>query len=306
MNFVSRFLDPALIERLNHLQLSARSVVEGTISGLHRSPVKGASVEFRQHRGYSPGDELRRLDWRVLGRTDRPYIKEYDEETNLRCVLMLDTSGSMSYGGASLESATADISASRAKFDYSRRLIASLAFLMLGQTESVGMATFSTKVNHWIVPRAGIGQLAHVIGLLDRVTPQGPSLLGKAMSETADRLERRALVIVVSDCFQPIAGIREGLTRLRHDRHEAILVQVLHLDEVEFPFRRWSRFRGMEGEKARLCEPAVVKKLYLDNFRRHRAELERACRAGGAEFYSFVTERSLIESVTQLLRRRAS
>src|SRR5882762_5482756 len=134
MNFVSQFLDAALIERLNHLQLSARSVVEGTISGLHRSPVKGASVEFRQHRFYTPGDELRRLDWRVLGRTDRLYIKEYDEETNLRCVLMLDTSGSMSYAGDSTKDATSDISTSRAKFDYARRLIASLAFLMLGQT----------------------------------------------------------------------------------------------------------------------------------------------------------------------------
>src|SRR3982750_507002 len=108
MNFVSRFLDPALLERLNHLQLSARSVVEGTISGAHRSPVKGASVEFRQHRFYTPGDELRRLDWRVLGRTDRPYIKEYDEETNLRCVLLLDTSGSMAYGatGGTVENAS--------------------------------------------------------------------------------------------------------------------------------------------------------------------------------------------------------
>src|SRR6476620_2288489 len=117
MNFVSRFLDAALLERLNHLQLSARSVVEGTISGAHRSPVKGASVEFRQHRFYVPGDELRRLDWRVLGRTDRPYVKEYDEETNLRCVLMLDCSGSMSYGEGKKNGS---------KFDYAARLAVSL------------------------------------------------------------------------------------------------------------------------------------------------------------------------------------
>src|SRR3954471_18105453 len=120
MNFVSRFLDAALLERLNHLQLSARSVVEGTISGAHRSTLKGTSVEFRQHRFYVPGDELRRLDWRVLGRTDRPYIKEYDEETNLRCLLLLDGSGSMSYGRIPDN-----------KFDYACRLVASLAYLML-------------------------------------------------------------------------------------------------------------------------------------------------------------------------------
>src|SRR5665213_2457300 len=125
MSFVTRYLEPSLVERLNHLQLSARSVVEGSITGQHRSPVKGASVEFRQHRVYSPGDEPRRLDWRVLARTDRPYIKEYDEETNLRCVLMLDCSGSMAYAGAG-----------ESKFEYGAKMVASLAYLMLGQTES--------------------------------------------------------------------------------------------------------------------------------------------------------------------------
>jgi uncharacterized protein (DUF58 family) len=177
---------------------------------------------------------------------------------------------------------------------------------MLAQTESVGMATFSGKIDHWLVPRSGISQLAPLIDLLERAVPRGASKPGEAMSEVADRLERRALVIAVSDCFQPIARIREGLTRLRHDRHETILIQVLHRDEVEFPFRKWSRFRGMEQERAKLLEPAVIKKVYLDNFRKHRAELEKSCRATGAEFYSFVMERPLIESVTQLLRRRAS
>src|SRR6059058_5143376 len=125
MSFVTRYLDPALVERLNHLQVSARSVVEGSITGAHRSPLKGASVEFRQHRFYAPGDEPRRLDWRVLGRTDRPYIKEYDEETNLRCVLLLDRSGSMGYRGKAVS-----------KFDYAARLAVALSYLMLGQTES--------------------------------------------------------------------------------------------------------------------------------------------------------------------------
>jgi len=303
MNFVSRFLDPALIEKLNHLQLSARSVVEGTISGLHRSPVKGASVEFRQHRFYTPGDELRRLDWRVLGRTDRPYIKEYDEETNLRCLLLLDASGSMSYAGNAPQSPRDDGSTA-GKFDYASRLVASLAYLMLGQTESVGIASFSAKIDHWLAPKSGIKQLSHVIDILERSTPRGPSLLGAALTEAADRLDRRALVIAVSDCFSPVVDIRRGLARLQHDRHETIVIQVLHQDEVQFPFKRWSRFRGMEGEKARLCEPAIMKKVYLDNFRRHRSDLEQSCRAAGAEFYSFVTERTLIESVTTLLRRR--
>ncbi len=142
MSFVSRYLEPALVERLNQLQLSARSVVEGSISGLHRSPVKGASIEFRQHRFYTAGDEPRRLDWRVLARTDRPYIKEYDEETNLRSLLLLDTSGSMSYGRKSGR-----------KFDYAAKLVAALSYLMLGQSESVGMALCGAKLDHWLAPR---------------------------------------------------------------------------------------------------------------------------------------------------------
>src|SRR4051812_7691019 len=151
MSFVTRYLDPALVERLNHLQVSARSVVEGSITGAHRSPLKGASVEFRQHRFYTPGDEPRRLDWRVLARTDRPYIKEYDEETNLRAAILLDASGSMSYGGKG-----------ESKYEYSAKLVAALSYLMLGQTESVGLGLIGQRLADWVAPRAGSAQLSRV------------------------------------------------------------------------------------------------------------------------------------------------
>ena len=294
MSFVSRYLDPTLVERLNHLQLSARRVVEGSIIGQHRSPVKGASVEFRQHRFYTPGDEPRRLDWRVLARTDRPYIKEYDEETNLRCVLMLDCSGSMRYGG---KTAT--------KHDYAARLVASLAYLMLAQTESVGLGLFGSRLEQWLAPRPGPIQLSRVIDALERSVPHGEGRAGLAMQEAADRLGKRSLLIAVSDCFAPVARLREGLARLRHDRHETILLRILDRDEIEFPFRKWSRFRGLEGERPRLLEPAMARHLYLDNFRRHRKDLEETCRAVGAEFYSFGTDKPLIETITTFLRRRA-
>ena len=303
MSFVTRYLDPALVERLNHLQVSARRVVEGSVTGAHRSPLKGVSVEFRQHRFYAPGDEPRRLDWRVLGRTDRPYIKEYDEETNLRCALVLDESGSMSYGGATAGGAAGVVPGS--KFDYAARLVASLAYLMLGQTESAGVALFGERVRQWLAPRAGTTQLSRVIDLLERAAPVGQSQPGQAIQEVADRLGRRSLVIVVSDLFTPLAPLRHGLARLAHDRHEAILLRVLHPDEVEFPFRRWTRFHGLEGERARLLEPAMVRNIYLDNFRRHRRELEETARAHGAEFHAFVTDKPLIDSVTAFLRHRA-
>src|SRR5215471_2582347 len=156
MAHVSRFLDPSLVERLNQLQVSARSVVEGNTVGLHRSPVKGASIEFRQHRFYAPGDEPRRLDWRVFARTERPYIKEYDEETNLRCVLLLDRSGSMAYRGKGGGS----------KFDYAAKLAAALAYLMLGQTESVGLGLFSKRLDQFLPPHGSTSHLSRVIDLL--------------------------------------------------------------------------------------------------------------------------------------------
>lgn len=292
MSFVTRYLEPALVERLNQLQVTARSVVEGSITGAHRSPLKGASVEFRQHRFYAPGDEPRRLDWRVLGRTDRPYIKEYDEETNLRAVLLLDASGSMAYAGRTGES----------KFEYGCKLAAALSYLMLGQTESVGLGLIGARLDQWIAPRAGSAQLSRLIDVLERATPRGESSISRAMQETADRLGRRSLVIVISDFFSPAAMFRDGLARMRHERHESVLLQLLDRDEVEFPFEKWSRFRGLEGERSQLCEPAVMRNIYMDNFKAHRKGLEDTTRTLGAAFHSFRTDRPVIDSITQFLR----
>src|SRR5438067_4667108 len=176
MSLVSRYLEPAVVERLNYLQLSARSVVEGMTTGQHRSPVKGASIEFRQHRFYVAGDELRRLDWRVLGRTDRPYVKEYDEETNLRCLILLDGSGSMAYGRKS-----------GSKFDYAASLAASLSYLMLGQTESVGLGVFRQRIEAFLAPRGGTAQLSRFIDVLERSGPRDESFLATALHDAGNR-----------------------------------------------------------------------------------------------------------------------
>ncbi len=295
MSVVSRYLEPALVERLNHLQLSARSVVEGSTIGSHKSPVKGASIEFRQHRPYVSGDEIRRLDWRVLGRTDRPYIKEYDEETNLRCVLMVDCSGSMGYGEGKKWGS---------KFEYAARLAVSLAYLMLGQTESVGLCLFQKKITSWLAPHTGTSQLSRVVEGIEKVAPKGESVLAPAMHETAERLERRALVVLISDFLVPAPQFREGLAHLRHDRHEVIALRVLDRDEIEFPFRNWTRFRGLEGERPSLCEPSLVRKNYTENQKRHAAELAEACRTLRAEFQTFVTDKSLTDSLPGFLHDR--
>lgn len=293
MSFVSRYLEPALVENLNQMQLSARSVVEGSTIGQHRSPVKGASVEFRQHRFYVPGDELRRLDWRVLGRTDRPYVKEYDEETNLRCVLMLDCSASMGYGQSPAT-----------KFDYAAKLVAALSYLMLGQTESVGIAVCGTGVEYWLAPHSGANQLARVVDALERSAPLGPTGIAAAMHDVAERLERRALVIALADFFMPAEQIRSGVAHLRHERHEVICIQIVDRDEEEFPFRNWTRFRGVEGETSRVCEPALVRQNYIDSFQRHRQLLEQGCIALRAEFQSCVTDKPILEAIRWFLKRR--
>jgi uncharacterized protein (DUF58 family) len=290
---VGRYLEPELVEHLNHMQLSARSVVQGGTMGLHRSPVKGASVEFRQHRFYVPGDEPRRLDWRVLGRTDRPYVKEYDEETNLRSVLMLDASGSMSYRGELTS-----------KFDYATRLLASFAYLMLGQSESVGVMVCGDQKDDWLAPHAGPTQLSRVVDALERSSPTGATGLPRAMHDVAERLERRGLVIILSDFFANADEIRSGLAHLRHERHEVVAVRILDRHELDFPFRNWTRFKGLEGERGRLIEPALVRRSYKDNFERHKKGLEAACLALGVELLSFVTDRPLLEALRRFMMRR--
>jgi uncharacterized protein (DUF58 family) len=295
MSFTTRYLDPALVQQLNHMQLAARSVVEGSAVGLHRSQLKGASVEFRQHRAYVAGDEPRRLDWRVLARTNRPFVKEYDEETNLRCLVMLDCSGSMGYGTDSTNQ----------KFTYAARLVAALSYLMLAATESVGLALVGPKMKQWLAPRAGSLQLCRVIDTLDHASPSGAAAIVPSTLEVATRLGRRALVLIVSDFFSPATEIRDALARLRHDRHELICLRILHPDELSFPFQNWSLFQGLEGERSYLAEPTLVRKNYLARFDRHGRELSTICRSMSADFHVMTTDKPVADAVRNFLKSRA-
>jgi uncharacterized protein (DUF58 family) len=294
MSQLERFLDPNLIQRLNQLQLSARSVVEGRAAGSHRSRIKGASVDFRQHRIYAPGDEPRRLDWRLLARTDRHYVREYQEETNLRGLLMLDTSGSMRYGRQF-----------GTKFDYAARVVASLAYLMLAQTESVGLAVYTARVDRWLAPQSHRSQLSRIIDVLERVEPDGASSPDVAMHDTADRLEKRSLIVVLSDFFSPIEKIRNGIARLRHEGHEVIAMQVLDPDELAFPFRGFARFRGLESERPELRDTGLLRQTYLENFRRHQQALEQTCQTAGVELTRIEIDRAMDDVLIAFLRRRA-
>jgi uncharacterized protein (DUF58 family) len=307
VSLVSRYLEPETVQRLNQLALSGRRVVEGLAAGMHRSPVKGASVEFQQHRAYVAGDEPRRLDWRVLARTDRTYVKQYNEETNLRAVLVLDCSGSMGYGGFRVRGSGFRKEVRETKFEYGAKLVASLAYLMLGQTESVGFARAGEAGRDavdWVGPQAGTQQLARIIDALERSAARGGNDLRKVMFDVAGRLGRRSQVVIVSDFFAPVKEIREGLARLRHGKHETIALRVIDRDEVEFPFQNWTQFRGMEGERAKLCEPAVMRQVYRENFERHGRELEQSCRSLGVELHTLVTERAMVDSLIGVLKHR--
>lgn len=293
MSNVGRLLEPSVVERLNQLQMTARTLAEGATTGLHQSRLKGASIEFRQHRFYVPGDEPRRLDWRVLARTDKPFIKEYDEETNLRGVILLDRSGSMGYS-----------SGTASKCDYAVRLAAAIAFMMLAQSESVGLSVFGKSTESWLAPHGGGGQLSVVVDRLEQVVPAGSSDPSRAMHEAADRLDRRSLLMIISDLFHDVGALRQGLARLRHDRHEVIVLRTLDPHETDFPFRGWTRFRGLEGERPKLCETALVRRTYLENFNRHRAELEEACRTLHVDIAEFRTDKPMVDSLIAFLRRR--
>ncbi len=291
------------MQRLNQLALAGRRVVEGATSGMHRSPVKGASVEFQQHRAYAPGDEPRRLDWRLLARTDRTYVRQYNEETNLRALILLDCSGSMEYAGMQ-RSKRAASSLRESKFEYAAKLAASLAYLMLSQTESVGFAGAGEHAVRWIAPHSGTTQMARIIDALERSTPAGDADLQHRIHEIVGHLGRRSQVVIISDFFSPVRLLREALAHLRHRKHETIALRVLDRDELEFPFSNWTQFRGLEGETARLCEPAVMRRVYLDAFARHRRELEQSCRSAGVELHTLITDRPMVDSLVAVLKHR--
>ena len=291
---LSQFLTPSDLKKVSNLQVLARLVVEGFCTGLHRSPHKGFSVEFKQHRQYVHGDEIRRLDWRVFGRSDRFYIREYEEETNLRATLIVDASGSMTYGGQE-----------RSKLTYTKRLAACLSYLMLQQQDSVGLVTFDTKVRRYIPPRAQTSHLQTLVAELEKTEPGGETEIGKVFHDLVPRLHRRGLIIVLSDCFGDVQNLLSALSHLRHARHEIIIFQIWDRDELEFPFRQWTRFDCLEVDgKRHLVDPNHLRESYLENLERYRTELKQGCRRHRIDLVPMVTDQPYSEALAHYLTLR--
>ena len=299
MAHVSDFLTPSDLQRISNLQVLARQVVEGFTTGLHRSPHKGFSVEFKQHRQYVPGDEIRHIDWRVFGRSDRYYIREYEEETNLRATILLDRSGSMDYGG--------DGPGKVSKFDYATRLAACLAYMMIQQSDGVAMVTFDSAIRRYIPPRSRIGHLKVLIDELQNSKPGGETELGKVFHDLVPKLHRRGLLIIISDCFGEVANFLKALAHFRHARHEILVFQIWDRDELEFPFKGWTQFDCLEKAGLHhLLDPAMLRQAYLANLEKFREELTRGCRRHKVDLVPFCTDEPYAKALAAYMSRRLS
>lgn len=296
MAHVSDFLKPEDLQKISNLQILARQVVEGFCSGLHRSPHKGFSVEFKQHRQYVPGDEIRHIDWRVFGRSDRFYIREYEEETNLRSTILLDLSGSMNYGRGAVT-----------KYQYATRLAACLAYLMLGQQDSVGLVTFDTKVRRYIPARSRVSHLRVLMDELERAEPGGETELGTVFHDLVPKLHRRGLLVIISDLFGDVTSLLKALAHFRHAHHEILIFQIWDRDELEFPFKGWTQFESLETTGAKhLLDPALLREAYLANLAKFRDELTRGCRRNKIDLVPFTTDQPYADALAAYLSRRRS
>lgn len=283
MATLSDILQAEDITSLQHLQLFARTVVEGFTTGHHASPHKGFSVEFRQHRPYVQGDEIRRLDWKVFGRSDRFYIREYDEETNLRATIVLDASGSMGYRGQQ----------GILKFDYARKLAASLAYLLMSQQDAVGLVTFDTKVREIIPCRTKITHLHLLLEAMVKTVPGKDTSLAPVIESLAQRLKRRGLVILISDFFDDPAALLRSIGVLRKKGHEVIALQLWDRDELDFSFGNWARFENLENDDDfLLLDPATIRQRYMEVQKNFAEQLKDGFRKHQVDYLSLPTDES--------------
>jgi uncharacterized protein (DUF58 family) len=265
----TRFLNPAVIARLGTLDLKAKTIVEGFLSGLHRSPFKGFSVEFAEYRQYFPGDDLTTLDWKVYAKTDRHFVKKYEEETNLDCHILLDVSASMGYKSQEIT-----------KLEYGSYLAAALAYLMNRQRDAVGLIAFDDRIEHMLPTRARPGHLTSVLVTLERLTLGTRTDVAKPLRDLAEAIHKRGLVVLISDLLDEPERVIDGLKHFRFRGTEVIVFHVLDPAEIAFPFTAAARFRDMETDDEVLAIPEVVRDQYVqavtDLIERYKRELRVA------------------------------
>ena len=287
-------LDPRALRRISNLELVARRVVEGAYSGLHHSPFHGFSTDFLQHRSYVAGDDLRHLDWKLFGKTDRHYVREYEDDTNLRATIVLDASGSMDY-------ASEEIS----KLHYAVRLAAAFAYLLVAQHDAVGLVVCDRAIRKRLPPRTGHRHLKHVLDELAAVQAGGETALGSVFHDLVPRLQRHGLVIILSDAFDEVSRLLGALAQFREAGHEVVLLEILDPREVDFSFTHWTRFECLEQSDERIVvDPAQVRQTYLERFEKFQEELRRGCHDQKVELVSLMTDVPYDQALASYLARR--
>lgn len=295
MSDVVNPLDPAVIARIHGLELRARSVVDGFLAGQHRSAQHGFAVEFAQHREYSPGDDLRRLDWKVYGRTERFYLKQYEQETDFIAWLLVDASQSMAFGDGPLN-----------KYDYACTAAAGLASLILRQSDRAGLAVFDARIRSLHRPSSQPPHLKEIVRSLEAGTSAAPTRIGPVLHEIAGRLQGRGLVMLLSDLFDDVPSIVAGLQHLKFDRHDVIVFHVLDAAERDFPFEDPTLFRGLEVPHEMLTDPRGLRAGYLRELASFELELQRACRGLDIDFVPLRTDENLGVVLAKYLAHRAA
>jgi uncharacterized protein (DUF58 family) len=289
-----RYFDPEGLARIGNMELVAKQVVEGFLSGRHRSPYQGFSVEFMDHRPYTPGDEMRTLDWRLLARTDKVFVKLFQDETNLRAHLVVDASKSMGHGSGKLT-----------KLAYASYLAASLAYLMLRQNDALGLVVFDQGVRRVLPPQAKGSQFRRILQELEEAQPRGETRVGSVLHEIAERITRRGLVILISDLLDDVDEIADGLQHLRHQHHEVIVFQVLDPQELTLPYERMTRFKDMEGVRQLLVNPRSLRAKYLERLGAFLEQVKGECYQRKISYALADTARPYDVLLAECLERRA-
>jgi uncharacterized protein (DUF58 family) len=287
------FLDPKVLNKITRLDLKARHIVEGFVSGMHKSPYHGFSVEFAEHREYAPGDDLKHLDWKVFGRSDRLYIKEYELETNLRSHILLDSSESMDYG-----------SGETSKLELACLIAASMAHLILRQQDAVGIVTFDKEVRSFVPSHSGKGQMNAVLGTLGGASASNKTDISTVFHQLAERFTRKGLVIIISDLFDDPDRIMKALQHFRHRRQDVIVFHVLDEYEVTFPFQRMTMFEGLEEYPKLLVDPRALRQAYIEEVERFVARIKRGCVLNSIDYAQITTDRPLDIELTKYLASR--
>ena len=291
----AKYLDPASLDKIKRLDVRARVVVEGFITGQHRSPYTGFAIEFAAHREYSPGDDLRHIDWKVWSKTDRLYIKEYEEETNLKCHLLVDCSKSMRYGEASGWS----------KFDYASTAAASLGYMLQQQQDSIGLVLFSNKIDQMLKPSSHPSHFKMMLHELEKTEPSEVTDIAEPFLSLGGVIRQRGMVVLFSDLFLSPDVLAKSLDQFRLRQHEVIVFQVMHQDELEFPFQDNTLFRGMESAAQLHTEPRALRKSYLEAVERHQTQVKKVCAAAGVDHVLMDMSRPLGEVLSSYLNFRS-